>query len=91
MSTNVAESHVEFISPIEYDDDVYVDLRVTKVGTSSWRSEYRVRAISPDGTERIAATGYSVQVAWARPDDDSRPLPDEWRRTLAADIVSPQE
>lgn len=88
-SVVVATMTIDFLDPVTMDDDVSVDVRVTDVGTSSWTVEYRVRAVA-DGEERVAARGSSVQVAWDRTDETSRPLPDGWRDRLEAELVAPE-
>lgn len=84
-SVVVATMTIDFLAPIELDDDVTVDVRVTDVGTSSWTVEYRIRA---DG--RVAARGSSVHVAWDRENTTSQPLPDSWRESLEAELVAPE-
>jgi len=72
---------IEFTRPVLLDDEVFVDVRVTDIGDSSFSMAYRVRA---DGG--VAATAESVQVAWDADEEASRPVPDGWReRILAAE------
>lgn len=85
-SVVVASLEIDFLAPVELDDELYVDVRVSDVGESSWTVEYRLRAIDAEGTERVAARGSSVQVAWDRDETASRPLPDRWRETLEAEL-----
>lgn len=89
-SVVVANIEIDFISPIELDDEVSIDVRVSDVGESSWTVEYRARAIPPGGEERVAARGSSVQVAWDRENMTSRPLPDSWREKLEGELVAPE-
>lgn len=83
-SVVVATLTVDYHSPIEVDNEVVVDVRVTDVGTSSWTVEYRVRA---DG--RVAAEGSSVQVAWDPENATSRSLPEAWQEALEAELAAP--
>ena len=84
-SVVVANMNIDFLAPIELDDEVRIDVRVTEVGTSSWTVEYRVRA-----NDRVAARGSSVQVAWDRDNETSRPLPDNWREKLDGELIAPK-
>lgn len=91
-SVVIATMTVDFLSPIHFDDDVEVDVRVSEVGTASWTVEYRVRAIDPNsGADRVAAEGSSVQVAWDREAETSQDLPDAWRERLEGELVTPAE
>lgn len=89
-SVVIATMTIDFRAPIELDDDVYVDVRVSDVGTSSWTVEYRVRAVTPDGTEKLAAEASSVQVAWDRENGSSQPLPESWQAKLERELVAPE-
>ncbi len=89
-SVVLATFEIDFLAPIDFGEEVHVDVRVTDVGESSWTVEYRIRAISEDGEERVAARGSSVQVAWNREDATSRPLPDGWREALEGELIAPE-
>lgn len=84
-SVVIATVNIDFLAPIELDDEVYVDVRISDVGTSSWTVEYRIRA-----DDHVAARGSSVQVAWDRENATSRPLPDAWQEKLEAELVAPE-
>jgi acyl-CoA thioester hydrolase len=86
----LANFEIDFLAPVEFDDEVYVDVRVVEVGDSSWTVEYRIRAVDEAGEERVAARGTSVQVAWNREETSSRPLPDTWREALEAELIAPE-
>lgn len=89
-SVVLANFELDFLSPVELGDDVFVDVRVIDVGESSWTVEYRIRAVAENGAERVAAEGTSVQVAWDRETTTSQPLPDSWREELEAELVAPE-
>jgi acyl-CoA thioesterase FadM len=59
---------------------VSVETGVTRMGTKSFDFEYRV--VRGDGVE--LATGRTVQVAYDYPRGESIPIPDAWRRAMAA-------
>lgn len=84
-SVVIATMSIDFVTPIELDDEVVVDVRVSDVGTSSWTVEYRIRA-----NDRVAARGSSVQVAWDRENATSRQLPDSWRERLEGELIAPE-
>lgn len=86
-SVVVANLNIDFHEPILLDDEVFVDVRVSDLGSSSWTVEYRVRAVDESGSERVAATGSSVQVAWDRDTASSQELPDPWREKLEGELV----
>lgn len=75
----IATLDIEFRRPILLDDEVFVDVRVTDLGETSFTMEYRVRA---DG--EVAATAESVQVAWDADDAEPLPIPDGWRERIHA-------
>lgn len=86
----LATLEIDYLAPIAMDDEVFVDVRVTDVGDSSWTVEYRVRTIGGDGEERTAARGSSVQVAWDSESTSSQPLPEPWREQLEAELIAPE-
>ena len=77
VGTVLASLELDFERPIEADEELTVAVRIADLGTSSLTMEYEIRA---DG-ER-AATGRSVQVLVDPETDQSRPIPDEWRRRI---------
>lgn len=82
-SVVVATMTIDFLAPIHPEDEVFVDVAVVDVGTSSWTIDYRVRVVDPDTDDgRVAAEASSVQVAWDREAGDSRDLPPDWRTSL---------
>lgn len=76
-NTVLVSLELEYVRPIEADDDVTVALRVPELGTSSLPMAYEIRA---DG-ER-AATARTVQVLSDPESGTSRPIPSEWRTRI---------
>jgi acyl-CoA thioester hydrolase len=76
----IADLEVEFQRPVTLADDaVRIHTRVPSLGTSSFPVEYVVAA---DGEQK--ATGATTLVCYDREAGSSRPIPDEWRETIAA-------
>ncbi|MDZ7702581.1 MAG: thioesterase family protein [Halobacteriales archaeon] len=62
-------------------DEVTVAMWIPELGESSVPMRYEVR--TDDG---VAATAETVQVAYDRDADESKPLPDRWRSAIEADM-----
>lgn len=84
----LASLEIDFLAPVAFGETVFVDVRVTDVGESSWTVEYRIRALDDADEERVAARGSSVQVAWDRESESSRPLPETWREALEGELIA---
>ncbi|MFC7165225.1 thioesterase family protein [Halospeciosus flavus] len=80
VDTVLASLSIDFHRPIEPDETVTIALTVSDLGTSSLSMEYEVRR----GDGAVAATAETVQVAYDRETESSRPIPDEWRETIEA-------
>jgi acyl-CoA thioester hydrolase len=75
----VAHLSVDFRAPIDDTEAVTVGLDVTSLGRTSFTIGYDLRV-----GDDLVATAETVQVAVDPETRSSRPVPDEWRRTLAA-------
>lgn len=73
--------HVEcdFKLAMQHDDPIDIDLRLTKVGTSSLRLEFETYK-----EDRLAAKGVVVIACMDRETQQSRPIPPELRAKLQA-------
>ncbi|WP_265111412.1 acyl-CoA thioesterase [Halosolutus halophilus] len=78
--TVLATLEIDYVSPIEAEEDVTVALRIPELGNSSLPMEYEIRA---DG-ER-AATARTVQVVVDRETGRSAPIPTAWRARIETD------
>lgn len=78
LDTVIVHLEVDFVRPVEYDDDLRVGVRVPELGRSSLPFEYRVEA---DG--ELASTGGTVQVMRGE-DGTSTPIRDEVRAAIEA-------
>lgn len=81
MPLILAHLQIDFRSPILFEEEVVVETRVDRIGRSSFAMSHRMHA----GAEgRLVGEVATVLVAYdyvaARP----MPVPDEWRRRLAA-------
>lgn len=76
----VAEATCQFKAPIELDTPLIVQVRVNRLGNSSFDMEYRFVDESNGG---VLAAGRSVQVTFDYTARRSVPLPDAWRAAIS--------
>ena len=81
MPLILARLEIDFRSPIMFGEDVTVETRVDRLGTSSIAMSHRMVAGSD---ERLAADVQSVLVVYDYAAARPIPVPDEWRARLAA-------
>jgi len=83
VDTVLATLSIDYRAPLELSDSpVEVRLTVSDLGESGIPMEYELRGNG--GSDPLAATAETVQVAFDRETGDSRPLPDAWRDRIAA-------
>ncbi|MDX6512944.1 MAG: acyl-CoA thioester hydrolase [Gaiellaceae bacterium] len=75
----LARQEIDFRSQVDVGEAIEVGVRPTRFGTKSFDLEYEIHAAG-----RLAATAKSVIVAFDYDANASIPIPDDWRRTLAA-------
>jgi acyl-CoA thioester hydrolase len=75
----IAEATCQFKAPIEMDTPLAVQVRVNRLGNSSFDMEYR---FVDEVSGAILATGRTVQVTFDYTTNRSVPLPDEWRAAI---------
>ena len=75
----LARQEIDFRAQVDVGEQLEVGVRPARFGTKSFDLEYEIRA-----GDRVAATAKSVIVAFDYDANESIPLPDDWRRTLAA-------
>jgi acyl-CoA thioester hydrolase len=75
-----AECHINYRSPVVFDEVVDVTCTIGNVKRSSFRVEFEMRVGS-----RLAAEGYGVLVGFDYTAQQASPLPDELRERLAAE------
>jgi len=75
----------DFRGAIQYDDELDVEARIERVGRSSWTVAFIGRhATAPEDTP--VATGKMTIVCMDPATQRARPLPDDLRAALAADL-----
>jgi acyl-CoA thioester hydrolase len=74
----LARVEIDFRSPLELGETVEIELAPTRVGAKSFELSYEMRA-----GERVVAEARTVLVAYDYERNESKPLPDEWRKLLA--------
>jgi acyl-CoA thioester hydrolase len=76
-----AEETCTFQSPVAYGQQLRVGVRTTRLGTKSFEMRY---TIEDADTGQEMAAGKTIQVAYDYPTKQTTPLPEAWRRALAA-------
>jgi acyl-CoA thioester hydrolase len=79
MTMILARVEVDFRAPLAFGDEVEVGVRVSRFGNKSFDLEYELRSAG-----RVVAGAKTVLVAYDYARNESRELPEEWRRLLAA-------
>ena len=79
-----AECHINYRSPVHFDEEVGVACSIGNVKRSSFRVEFDMRVGS-----RLAAEGYGVLVGFDYVAQAAAQLPDELRTTLETEAGTP--
>jgi len=77
----VADVHCAYLAPIALGDSITVRMRAARIGSKSILFEY---VIENDTTGVRAATAETVMVAYDYHTHQSIPVPEDWRRKIAA-------
>ena len=77
-----AECHINYRSPVHFDEEVAVRCSIGAVRRSSFRVAFEMRV----GT-RLAAEGYGVLVGFDYVEQKAAPLPDALRKRLEAEAA----
>lgn len=81
MPLILARAEIDFRSPIQFEEEVIVETRVDHIGRTSFAMSHRMHA----GSEgRVVGEVATVLVAYDYAAARPMPVPDEWRRRLAA-------
>jgi acyl-CoA thioester hydrolase len=75
----IAEATCQFKAPIDMATPLIIQVRVSRLGNSSFDMEYR---FVDDVSGAVLASGRTVQVTFDYAANRSVPLPAEWRQTL---------
>jgi len=79
----LARAEIDYKYPARWLDVLLVKMRTTAVGNSSWVYEYE---ITNEKSQRVVATGRTVQVAYDYGKGASIPIPEEVREKLLKEI-----
>jgi acyl-CoA thioester hydrolase len=79
-----AECHINYRSPVLFDEEVRITCSIGTVRRSSFRVEFEMRV----GT-RLVAEGYGVLVGFDYAEQKAAQLPDELRERLEAEAAAP--
>jgi acyl-CoA thioester hydrolase len=77
----LADAHVTFRSAVRFGQKVRVGVRVSRLGNKSLNMEYR---LEDQDTGAELASGSTVLVAYDYRTGRTIPVPENWRRTIAA-------
>jgi len=80
MRVIVADAHVAFLAPVYLNQVVRVWTRVVQLGNKSFRYEYE---LTDAQTGDVLARGDTVMVAFDYTANQSIPIPETWRQTIA--------
>ena len=79
MAIIVARVEIDFRAPVRFGDEVEVSARVSRFGDKSFDLAHELRV---DGN--VVAEARTVLVTYDYSKREPMPIPDEWRRKLAA-------
>lgn len=74
----LARTEIDYKNPILLEDEIWVHIRMGRIGNSSFEMEYCIERIS-NGITQIAAEGKSVQVCYDYEKNCTIPVPESWR------------
>lgn len=75
----LADARVTFLAPVLFGQPVRVGVRVSRLGNKSLDMEY---VIEDADTENELATGSAVLVAYDYRQEQTIPIPDDWRQVI---------
>jgi acyl-CoA thioester hydrolase len=77
----LADAQVSFLSPILYGQEIRVGVRVSHLGNKSIKMEYRLEDAQ---TGHLCAAGATVLVTYDYQAQNTIPIPQHWRETIAS-------
>jgi acyl-CoA thioester hydrolase len=83
----LAHAEIDYKSPANYRDEIRVDVRVARVGNSSWVYEYLV---ANDKQNQTIATGKTVQVTYDYERKKPIPIPVHLKEKLLKELDASQ-
>jgi len=79
MAMILARTVIDFRDALGFDAEVEVGVRTARLGTKSFDLEYQLRS-----DDKVVAEAKTVLVAYDYESNQSKEIPEEWRRRLAA-------
>jgi acyl-CoA thioester hydrolase len=79
MAMILARVELDFRSAVGFGEEIEIGVRTSRLGTKSFDLECELRA-----GQRVVADAKTVLVAYDYNRNESKEIPDEWRRRLAA-------
>ncbi|MHB0967603.1 MAG: acyl-CoA thioesterase [Chloroflexi bacterium] len=77
----VADAHISFLAPIEYDEQIRVGMRISRIGNKSLTMEY---IIENQDTGEVKSRAEFVMVTYNYNQKKSVPVWPEWRQIISA-------
>jgi acyl-CoA thioester hydrolase len=77
-----AECHINYRSPVNFDEELDIELTIADVRRSSFRLNFEMRV-----GERLCAEGYGVMVGFDYAEGRAAALPDDFRGRLEAEAA----
>jgi acyl-CoA thioester hydrolase len=77
----LARNEVNYKEPVLLNDDVYISIWCTKIGTKSFDLSYELMVTTPEG-DRVKANGVSVLVCFDYKTKQTIEVPELWRSVL---------
>ncbi len=77
----VADAHISFLAPIEYDEQIRIGMRVSRIGNKSLTMEY---IIENQDTGEVKSRAEFVMVTYNYNQKKSVPVWPEWRQIISA-------
>ena len=77
----LADTHIAYLEPILYTDDVQVSVRVSHIGNKSIHFDHKIEILN---SGMIAARAETVNVAYNYANKESLRVPDSWREIISA-------
>lgn len=84
----VVHAEIDFAAPVRWRDEVRVEARCIRAGTTSFTIGFTVLARSGTDAERVAVRGHNVYVLVSTTDWAKRTIPDRLRSALDVSAAS---
>ncbi len=80
----LAEARIAYRAPVFHTEQVTVETRTTRIGSSSFTLEHRLTACPPGGTPRLVAVSESVMVRYDYATERPTPISPEFVAAIEA-------